>query len=578
MESRRVLLAVVLSLAVLVVWQMWFVPDPPPAPSPPPVAVVDSEDTAAEVVERPAVEDPEVVEEDDPIAGEREETLVVDSDLYRAELSNRGARLLSFVLKEHLARDGGHVDLVRERPEGVPMPFSLVDGDGEPLAIEQALFTVERSTSRGSTTVEFRHRGSAGAVAKRFVFETGGRFEVEVEVERPRDWALFLGPGLRNPSTEELENRYERRLVAWQRGGEVDDTDAREEEAPLVLRATALDWVAIADQYFVAALRPRQGLHEVVLSPQVMVPAGDRHWGFHPLAGDPPAEEEDLPRELAVLLVPADGELAFSAFWGAKNYQRLAELEWGLEETVNFGIFGFLARWLLIGLLWIHDNVVHNYGWAIVLMTLVIKILLLPLSHYAMMSAQKMREIQPQMQAVRAKWRGKLRDKNGKMNFEAQRKMNEEIRELTQKAGVNPAGGCLPMLLQMPVLFAFYYLLIASVELRGADWTLWIHDLSVRDPYYVLPLVMGATQFLQMKLTPMSADPMQRRIMMLMPVVFTVFFLGFPAGLVLYWLTNNVLTIVQQTIYNRIEQRRQGPPEQKALAGRRKSPKQVTPK
>jgi YidC/Oxa1 family membrane protein insertase len=338
--------------------------------------------------------------------------------------------------------------------------------------------------------------------------------------------------------------------------------------------------VALADQYFIAALRPRDGVDEVVLAPQVMVEEADRSWSFHPVGSDVPEAEKDAPRELALQLQPSGDAMALQAFWGAKNHQRLAALEWGLEETVNFGIFGFLARWLLVGLLWIHDNIVHNYGWAIVLMTLGIKILLLPLSHKAMVSAQKMREIQPQMQAVRAKWRGKLRDKNGRMNFEAQRKMNEEIRDLTQQAGVNPAGGCLPMLLQMPVLFAFYYLLIASVELRGADWTLWINDLSVRDPYYVLPLVMGATQFLQMKMTPMSADPMQRRIMMLMPVVFTVFFLGFPAGLVLYWLTNNVLTIVQQMIYNRLEQRRVALPAEEAPAkgGRRKSSKQVTPK
>ncbi|HEX2163265.1 MAG TPA: membrane protein insertase YidC, partial [Thermoanaerobaculia bacterium] len=534
---------------------------------------------AAEV---PADDEPAApaAEEGAPIAAAAERTVVVETDLYRAELSNRGAVLRSFVLKEHLARDGGQVDLVRERPPGEPLPFALVDAAGEPLPLGDALFAVEETAGRDATTLTFRHRGPAGAAEKRFVFRSGGRFEVELDVERPESWALFVGPGLRNPSPAELENRYERRFAAWSRTGEVSDTDAREEEVPVVLRGGGLEWVALSDQYFVAAVRPRAGVAEAVLAPQVMVPAADRSWSFHPAVAEPPEEEEDLPREMAVLLTPADGEMALSAYWGAKDVERLAALDWGLEETVNFGIFGWLAIWLLRGLLWIHDNVVQNYGWAIVLMTLVIKVLLLPLSHHAMVSAQKMREIQPQMQALRAKWRGKLRDKNGRMNFEAQRKMNEEMRELTQKAGVNPAGGCLPMLLQMPVLFAFYYLLIAAVELRGADWMLWIHDLSVRDPYYVMPLVMGATQFLQMKMTPMSADPMQRRIMMMMPIVFTVFFLGFPAGLVLYWLTNNVLTIVQQTIYNRIEERRRNPPDAQpaSAGGRRKSPKQVASK
>lgn len=583
MESRRVLLAVLLSLAVLIAWQTWFAPPPPQRPAPEaPAATAPTSDPAAAVPETEAAEDeePEPADEGEPIAAAGEETVVVESDVYRAELSNRGARLVSFVLKDHRARDGGLVDLVRRRAEGEPLPFSLVDLAGEPLALDRELFAVEQSVSGRGTELVFRHRGAAGAAEKRFVFQPGGRFDVEIEVERPRRWALFVGPGLRNPTIEELENRYERRFVAWQRGGESDDLDANEEDAPVILPGRGLGWVALADQYFITALRPRDGVDEVVLTPQVMLEDEDgRSWSFHPVGGDVPEAEQDAPRELALQLQPSGDQMAIQAFWGAKNHQRLASLGWGLEETVNFGIFGFLARWLLVGLLWIYDNVVHNYGWAIVLMTVVIKILLLPLSHKAMVSAQKMREIQPQMQAVRAKWRGKLRDKNGRMNFEAQRKMNEEIRDLTQQAGVNPAGGCLPMLLQMPVLFAFYYLLIASVELRGADWTLWINDLSERDPYYVLPLVMGATQFLQMKMTPMSADPMQRRIMMLMPVVFTVFFLGFPAGLVLYWLTNNVLTIVQQMIYNRLEQRRGLPAEEvPAKGGRRKRSKQVTPK
>lgn len=586
MESRRVLLAVLLSVAVLVVWQMWFAPPPPERPVPETPAAAgperppDADARAAEAEAEEAEAEGEPVEEGEPIAGEREETVVVETDLYRAELSSRGGRLVAYVLKDHLARDGGQVDLVRRRAEEMPLPFSLVDTTGEPLALDRALFAVERTTGDGATTLTFRHRGPAGAAEKRFVFRPGGRFDVAVRVERPRRWALFVGPGLRNPTLDELENRYERRYAAWSRGGEVDDVAAPDAEEPVVLPSRGLGWVALSDQYFVAALRPQEGVDEVVLAPQVMEPGEGGAWRYRPLPPEPTGEEEDLPRELAVRLEPAGDEMALAAYWGAKNYERLQALDWGLEETVNFGIFGWLARWLLVGLLWIHDNVVRNYGWAIVLMTVLIKILLLPLSHKAMVSAQKMREIQPQMQAVRARWRGKLRDKNGKMNFEAQRKMNEEIRELTQQAGVNPAGGCLPMLLQMPVLFAFYYLLIASVELRGADWTLWIHDLSVRDPYYVLPLVMGATQFLQMKMTPMSADPVQRRIMMMMPIVFTVFFLGFPAGLVLYWLTNNVLTIVQQAIYNRLEQRRHGTPDPEPSpgGGRRKGSKQVASK
>jgi YidC/Oxa1 family membrane protein insertase len=489
----------------------------------------------------------------EPVAAASEQRVVVENGVYRAELSNRGGRLLSFVLKDHRSRDGGLVDLVRERPADALYPFSLVDPRGRSLPLNEALFAVEEGREGGDRNVTFRYGGPAGAAEKRFVFREAGRFDVALDISQPARWALFTGPGLRNPTAAELEDRYERRYGVWLRGGEVEEVDPRKEDARVVLPGSGLGWVALSDQYFLTAVIPRGPVAGAVLAPYLMRPAADGAWAFEPIVEEVPEELEDLPRELAVILEPADGTMELTAYWGAKSYRRLAELPYGLERTINFGIFGFLSRWLLLGLLWIHDHVVHNYGWAIVLMTAIIKVVLLPLNLKAMGSAQKMRELQPQMTAVRAKWRGKLRDKQGKMNFEAQRKMNEEMRELYSTAGVNPAGGCLPMLLQMPVLFAFYYLLIAAVELRGAEWTLWIHDLSVRDPYYVLPLVMGATQFIQQKLTPMAGDPMQRRMMMMMPFVFTIFFLGFPSGLVLYWLTNNVLQIVQQGVYNRLQ-------------------------
>jgi YidC/Oxa1 family membrane protein insertase len=219
---------------------------------------------------------------------------------------------------------------------------------------------------------------------------------------------------------------------------------------------------------------------------------------------------------------------------------------------VDLGWFGFLARWLLKGLIYIHDHWVGNYGWAIILLTFGIKLVLFPLTHKSYVSMRKMQQLNPKMQAIRERWRPKLKRKDGKPDIEAQRKMNEEVMALYKSEGVNPAGGCLPMLLQLPVLFAFYQLLSAAVELRNAPWLGWIHDLSAPDPFYALPIIMGATQFIQQKMTPAAGDPMQRRIFQLMPIFMTFLFLGFPSGLVLYWLTNNVLTIAQQGIYNRL--------------------------
>jgi YidC/Oxa1 family membrane protein insertase len=197
--------------------------------------------------------------------------------------------------------------------------------------------------------------------------------------------------------------------------------------------------------------------------------------------------------------------------------------------------------------------VVRNYGWCIVLMTIAIKIVLFPLTHKSYVSMQKMQKLNPRMEAIRQKHRGKLRDKQGRPNLEAQRKMNEEMQQLFRDEGVSPAGGCLPIVLQMPIFFGFYQLLSNAVELWSQPWIGWIQDLTIKDPFYVLPLVMGATQFASTRMMPAPSNPTQRILITTMPIWFTIFSLGFPSGLVLYWLVNNVLTIVQQAGYNKLK-------------------------
>lgn len=596
MDNRRVLLAVLLSLVVLVVWQVFFLPPPPDATAPtgpppaseetgaeespggePPGRVAapssddlpdESADTGldalaeltgeAEGEEAPASDQP--TEEGGataapPVPAEEaasEERVVIETDLYRAVLTNRGAQVVSFVLKEHASREGGQVDLVRRR-EGNLYPFALVGGSGAPSALNEALFTVQRTELEGDPAVLFRYRGPRGRADKLFTFHEQGLFDVAVEVEEPREWSLFLGPGIRNPSAEELENRFERRSAVYEVGDELERIEPGDEAEDRLVPVTGLNWVGLEDTYFLKALIPQGSLRGVAVIPYLLTPAGDDSWRFRPLPPEDELSEEEseLPHDLALLLTPDDDRLDLTAYWGAKKHRRLAAQPYDLERTINLWRYlRPIAVPILWGIVWIHDNMVPNYGWAIVLMTVLIKLILFPLTHKSHVSMRKMQELNPQMQAIRSKWRGKLRDKQGKMNLEAQRKMNEEMQELYRSAGVNPAGGCLPMLLQMPVLFAFYQLLSAAVELRGAPWILWIHDLSQPDPIYALPIIMGVTQFLQQRLTPMSGDPTQRKIMMMMPVIFTVFFLGFPAGLVLYWLTNNVLTILQQGIFN----------------------------
>lgn len=575
MDNRRVLLAVLLSVAVIVAWQYFFLPpsDTPRGGAAPavqaPAETVDETATGASAT-RPApetrdgaasaspvqaLESEDVTAPEEPpepeqaISATAERRVVVESDYYRAELSNRGAEIVSFSLKEHTSRDGGPVNLVRLR-ENAPYPFAIVTPDGAPTPLAEALFTVERREEGGEVVVTFRYAGPAGVADKTFRFHDTGLFDAEVHVTRPRQWALFAGPGVRNPSTEEQASRFERPGAVYEAGPDLERLGSRKASEKVLIPGAGLRWIGLEDTYFLTAFIPETPLAAAELRPVLMQPTAAGSWDLVPMPAvdELSDEQKEMHRELVLLLVPGGPELDLTSYWGAKKYTRLEALPGDLERTVNLGWFGIVARPFLRALLWIHDHVVHNYGWAIVLMTFLIKLVMLPLTQKSYVSMRKMQELNPQMQAIRSKWRGKLRDKQGRMNLDAQRQMNEEIQQLYRTAGVNPAGGCLPMIAQMPVFFAFYQLLSAAVELRGAPWILWVTDLT--QPFWPLAIVMGGTQFLQQRMTPSAGDPMQRRMMQAMPVVMTIFFLGFPSGLVLYWLTNNVLTILQQGIYN----------------------------
>ena len=226
-------------------------------------------------------------------------------------------------------------------------------------------------------------------------------------------------------------------------------------------------------------------------------------------------------------------------FAGPKDPEVLKPLGHDLIEAIDYGFFGILAKILLVALKFLYTYV-GNYGLAIIILTIVIRVLLYPLTYKSMQSMKKMQELQPQMQ--------KIKDNYKKVPFNDPRKqkMNQEVMELYKKHGVNPAGGCLPLLLQLPVLWGFYSLLSIAIELRDQPFIFWLADLSRPDPYYVTPLLMGATMVWQQKISPTSLDPAQQKIMMLMPIFFTYIFLNAQSGLVIYWLFNNILSIIQQ--------------------------------
>lgn len=579
MENRRVLLAVLLSMVIIIGWQILFPPPEPPQRPPRPEApaaeagaergerpetrvsgeeasaFLGEEEGQAARAEREGVEAPV-----EGVSADREERVVLEGQGYRAELTNRGGQLVSFQVLDHGSGDGGPVDLVRSRRDAV-YPFGLVSPSGQELSVNRALFAVDREAEgEGGPAVRFSYAGPEGRVSKRFAVLPNGLLGVEIEARPGTPWGVALGPGLRNPTARDEERKFKYRGAVYRAMGEVETVEPGGVVEPTVVPGPGLSWAGLEDTYFLSVVIPETAVDRAVVSPWLVVPGEEGREGGPRLEPVPPGgaspDQEDLRRELRVVLVPEGESFAGTAFLGAKELDRLQALPWELQETVRLGMFGFFARGLLVGLEWIHDRVVPNYGWAIVLMTLAIKIVLMPLTHKSYVSMQKMQELAPRMKAVKNKYKGKLKDKKGRPDLEQQKKMNDEISALYRSEGVNPLGGCLPIIVQLPVLYAFYRLLSHAVELRDAPWILWIDDLSMHDPIYVLPIVMGAVQFLQQKLAPSSAEPMQRRMMMMMPVVFTFLFLGFPSGLVLYWLTNNLLTLVQQAVYQQWKARK----------------------
>jgi YidC/Oxa1 family membrane protein insertase len=269
----------------------------------------------------------------------------------------------------------------------------------------------------------------------------------------------------------------------------------------------------------------------------------------------PPVEPDgDVRNLIAFDLALADRASNLPFFLGPKDFDVLQEADPVLVRAIDFGFLSFLVVPLHRSLKWIY-GLVGNWGWAIILLTIVINVLIFPLRHKSVVSMRKMQEVQPEMKAIQERYA------HLKTTDPDKQKMQQEIMALYRDRGVNPAGGCLPMLATMPILFAFFRLLGAAIEIRGEPFLLWITDLSVHDPLYVTPLIMGASMFFQQRLNPSQADPTQQKIMMFMPVMFTFMFLWAPAGLVLYWLTGNLLGIGQQVITNRII----GPPKVKVV-------------
>ena len=530
--ERRVLIAIFLSFLVVYGYQTFFTtPAPQPAPveqaagpagavaAPPPAAGTASEAPAAAA-----------------LVGESSARDVrVETAHVVAVFTNRGARLKSWKLKSYQDGKGQPLELVDQAVAAThPLPFSLsVPDAATTAALNSAFYTVQESSDAGGSRLTFEYRNDGGLAARKEFTLDQSTYLVTVGVTvsqngSPLPATLLWGPGLGDDDSQTVRSTQKPEAL-HSSAGEVSRLDAGDVATQSTYEQD-FDYAGIDDHYFVAfALKP--GPAKVTYQP-VQVPN---------------ASAPDTPRDLmAFSITPARADQPLRFYVGPKNFETLAAIDRNLVKAINFGMFSIIVVPLLRSLNWIHGYV-GNYGWAIFILTLLINVVLFPLNHKSVVSMRKMQEIQPEAKAIQERY-SKL-----KATDPARQKMNQELMALYRDNGVNPASGCVPILLTLPVFLAFYALLTTAIELRGAPFIGWIQDLSAPDPYYVMPVLVGLSQILTQWLTPQAgADPAQQKMMMIMPVVLIFVFVSTPAGALIYWFVGNIWRIGQMQLTNYI--------------------------
>ena len=580
--EKRILLAFTMSFIVFVVYMRMFAPQPEDIPVQYPDSAPATEtmrqERAETVPDAPvkttAVEPARVSRE--PLAEEEvrqastEQTIEVETPLYRARFSNRGARLQSFILSEYTDGAGSPFEMVPQeasrRLDRYPFDVDLDSAEAN-SRLRNALFEASRPriTVREGDSEEltFTWADGRGLVVTKTVRFYGGSYVVDLRVSAKLAGneirkKILYGPGIGEESrtgTYAQPDKGVRRA-----GGELrfyDSGDIEDGEGASVDVAA----VGVSAHYFTGLMVPEPGSG---------FGARFSKESLEPENGD--GKKRDY--ITAALEVPGV-EAALKAFVGPKEHDRLAQLAPGmeLEHVIDYGDWmRILALPLRSALLWIH-GFVQNYGWSIVLLTVLINIILIPLKHHSYVSMRKMQKLAPQIKRINERFK-KLKPTDPK-----QQDKNREVMALYKENNVSPMSGCLPMVLMIPFFFAFYRLLMVSIELRHAPFMLWIQDLSTYDPYFVLPIAMGVTQIAVQKMSPQtSADPMQQKIMMMMPIMFVFILAWAPAGLVLYWFVNNLVSIGQQRLTNRMLDEKTSEEEPKPGGGksRKKKKKMVS--
>jgi YidC/Oxa1 family membrane protein insertase len=532
MDNQRVFLAVVLSLVVLLAWN-WLFPPVPQAP----VAPETQTEQAAPPADQTSQNDPaptqstQASESQPKFVPTGGRTVTVNTPLYQAEINSMGGLLEKFSLHKY-----------RKSIENDALPVELVSQAALSRAPLGISWQKAGTWEHGEWSFEGQDLDLADAAKNSSLVFTGriGDLLIRRTLSFTPDSYLInetltlhntgtnplsgpLGLHLATPHFTAESNRYNPMRMGFLTAGgleEEDDLEDLEEQGLNPLQP--VQWGAVESNYFLAGILPLERAMK--------------------LKGEYADRLFNLTLEDEVSVPPGQTVVLRTAYFlGPKTDAVLSSAPNDLRKSLNYGFFDIIAQPLIQGLNFLYKYV-HNYGLAIIILTILIKILFWPLSQKSYKSMEKMKRLQPIMAQIREKYK------------DDRQKMNTELMQLYKTYKVNPAGGCLPMLLQIPVFIALYQALLGAIELRHAVFIprlpmtdiVWLADLSAKDPLYITPLIMGATMFLQQKMTPSPGDPTQAKIMLLMPVVFTFIFLSFPSGLVVYWTANNVLSIAQQ--------------------------------
>ncbi len=534
MDNTRLLLIIALSFVSLMLWDAWQSDSQSPVSGRPP-APLSSEAPAIDVQVPVLASKPSLGSLTVEPAAAAANKISISTDVFEIDIDLLGGGIVTAALRRYpieLDEPQNYFSLLAQNPERLFFHQGGLKGSLE-APTHRSPYSAAASSYRlaegdDQLTVDLQWQSVSGlAVTKRFIVRRGS-YVIEIEYLINNDSSEHWN-GRAYEQLQRAKPESKRSVVYTFTGAALSIPDKRYEKFDFDdLEDEPLDvevkdgWVGILEHYFVSALLPpRENLshfYSLILDDSRYVVG---YWG--PTLSIAPG---------------ASGHIKSAIFIGPKLQEILSEVAPGLELTVDFGVLWFIAKPLFVTLQFVKD-ITGNWGWAIIILTMMLKLAFYPLSAAGYRSMAKMRKVQPRMMAVKERYSD---DKT---------RMNQAMMELYKEEKINPLGGCLPIVVQIPVFISLYWVLLESVELRQAPFGLWLIDLSSKDPLYILPLIMGLSMWIQQKLNPAPMDPVQQKVMQILPIAFTIFFMFFPCGLVLYWVVNNILSIAQQWMITR---------------------------